>query len=169
MPPLYQISYKIKIVELLQGQICSQAKNANFPVYENNQIQINSFTYPIDTLHLEAGKKYAWQLQVLDQYGFPPTTNLDKSEIFTFTVLKANGIKDIESFSIEQSPLQTLTLSSSLKIKAPENDELIKTGQPKFLSEFTGPVVVFSPKYNIRVVNIFPSQSLKIAIHNCPI
>ena len=153
VPPLYQINYTIKIVELLQGQIPSQAINANIPVYENNQLQINSFTYPIDALPLQAGKNYAWQVQVLDQYGFPPTTNQGKSEIFTFVKKKAIH------FQISKNPLI---------LKSPANDELIKTNTPNFSWDFT-PLFGINTKYNIRVVKILPGQSLETAIKNYPI
>ena len=153
VPPLYQINYTIKIVEVLQGQIPSQAINANIPVYENNQLQINSFTYPIYALQLQAGKKYVWQVQVLDQYGFPPTTNQGKSEIFTFVKKKAIH------FQISQNPLT---------LKSPANDELIKTNTPNFSWDFT-PLFGINTKYNIRVVKILPGQSLETAIKNYPI
>lgn len=91
VPSAYEIKYTIRIVEVLTGQTPSQAIAANYPVYENNQITLSSFTYPLDAPELEANKTYAWQIQALDQFGFPPTQNEGKSEIFTFTKAAGSG------------------------------------------------------------------------------
>ncbi|GMU96056.1 carboxypeptidase-like regulatory domain-containing protein [Ignavibacterium album] len=153
VPPAYQINYTLKIVEVLPGQIPSQAINSNIPLYENNQLQINSFTYPIDALPLQSGKKYAWQVQVLDQYGFPLTENRGKSEIFTFVKKKGSP------YQFVQNPLTLI---------APENDGLVKTNMPEFSWDFSPPSGVIT-KYNIRVVKILPNQTLEVAINNYPI
>lgn len=152
VPPNYQIRYTIRIVEVLQGQTPSQAINANVPVYENNQLITNLFTYPIDGFPLENGKKYAWQIQCLDQYGFPPTQNQGRSEIFTFVKKK----------SVTQLSQNLISLDS------PNNNEAIKTNTPKFSWSFIPPPLV-NTKYNIRVVKILPNQSLETAINNYPI
>lgn len=91
VPSAYEIKYTLRIVEQLTGQTPSQAINANYPIYENNQITNSTFTYPIDAPVLENGKTYAWQIQALDQFGFPPTQNDGKSEIFTFTKGSTTG------------------------------------------------------------------------------
>ncbi len=85
VPSAYEIKYTLRIAEILTGQTPAQALSANYPVYENNQISTSTFTYQLDAPELEAGKRYAWQIQALDQFGFPPTQNDGKSEIFTFT------------------------------------------------------------------------------------
>jgi hypothetical protein len=56
VPSAYQIKYTIRIVEVLQGQIPSQAISSNVPIYENNQLVTNSLTYPIGAFPIEAGK-----------------------------------------------------------------------------------------------------------------
>lgn len=85
VPPAYEIKYTLRIVEILEGQTTLQAISANYPIYENNFIPNSTFIYPIDAPELEPGKNYAWQIQALDQYGFPPSQNNGKSEIFTFS------------------------------------------------------------------------------------
>lgn len=152
VPPAYQITYSFRIVEVLQGQTPFQAMSANIPIYENTQLNINTHTYPISALPLEEGKKYAWQVQVLDQYGFPPTQNNGKSEIFSFVKKKAVS-------QLFQNPV---TLNS------PSNNEAIKTNTPKFSWNFTPPSGM-NIKYNLRVVKILPNQSLETAIKNYPI
>ncbi|MCX8056352.1 MAG: hypothetical protein N3F03_01925 [Ignavibacteria bacterium] len=95
LPPNYRLTYRLRIVEVLEGQSPIQAINSNIVFYENNNINTNNFTYPIDAPVFEEGKTYAWQVQVLDQFGIPPTQNDGKSEIFTFTIagsLTAGGL-----------------------------------------------------------------------------
>lgn len=91
VPSVYEIKYTLKIVEVMMGQTPLQAISANYPVYENNQITTSNFTYPLDAPELEAGRTYAWQIQALDQFGFPPTQNNGKSEIFTFRKSAGSG------------------------------------------------------------------------------
>uniref|UniRef100_A0A832G1Q3 Uncharacterized protein n=1 Tax=Ignavibacterium album TaxID=591197 RepID=A0A832G1Q3_9BACT len=91
VPSAYTIKYTLRIAEVLTGQTPLQALSANYPVYENNQITNSTFTYPIDAPELENGKTYAWQIQALDQFGFPPTQNEGKSEIFTFSKGSGTG------------------------------------------------------------------------------
>lgn len=152
VPPTYQIKYKIRIAEILQGQTPAQAINANIPHYENNQILSNNFVYPIDALPLEQGKKYAWQIQAIDQYGYPPTQNQGKSEIFIFTKKK-------QSRFIYQIPIS---------LKEPDNNSVVKTKSPKFSWEFTPPQGVLT-KYVIRIVEVQQNQNLETAIKNYPL
>ncbi len=84
VPPDYQITYTLKIAEILPGQTPFQALSANVPQYENKNITTTTLTYPIDALPLDTGKTYTWQVQALDQNGFPPSQNDGKSEIYTF-------------------------------------------------------------------------------------
>ncbi len=85
VPPNYQIKYSLRIAEILPSQTAQQALSANVLQYENDNITTSSLIYPIDALPLDTGKTYAWQVQVLDQNGFPPTQNYGKSEIYTFS------------------------------------------------------------------------------------
>ncbi|MGC8897242.1 MAG: MSCRAMM family protein [Bacteroidota bacterium] len=84
VPAQYQLHYGLRIVEVLPGQIPEQALVANVPQYENPNILTTNFQYPISALPLQAGKKYAWQVQALDQYGLPPAANNGKSQIWNF-------------------------------------------------------------------------------------
>ena len=85
VPVRYQLNYDLRIVELLPGQVPSQALAANVPQYENSQLVTPNLQYPIDALPLQLGKTYAWQVQSLDQFGLPPATNQGRSQIWTFT------------------------------------------------------------------------------------
>jgi hypothetical protein len=85
VPPNYPIKYTLKIAEMLQGQTPLQALSANVPTYSNENITTSSFLYPIDAFPLDTSKSYVWQVQAVDQNGFPPTQNNGKSEIYTFS------------------------------------------------------------------------------------
>lgn len=85
VPPAYTINYQFRLVEVLPNQIPAQALAANTPPqYENLTLTTTSIIYPVEALALQAGKRYAWQVQVIDQNGYPPTTNNGRSQIFTF-------------------------------------------------------------------------------------
>ncbi|HXF99843.1 MAG TPA: hypothetical protein VNL69_03615, partial [Bacteroidota bacterium] len=85
VPPAYTINYQLRLVEVLPNQVPSQALAANTPPqYENLAITTTSLVYPVEALPLQEGKRYAWQIQVLDQNGYPPTSNNGRSQIFTF-------------------------------------------------------------------------------------
>lgn len=155
VPPAYFINYTLKIVELLQGQTPAQALSANYPHYINNQIDINSFTYPIDALPFDFNKIYVWQLQALDQFGFPPAQNQGKSEIFTF-------VKKFPSIIIITNTFDFPSLIS------PENNTEINTKLPTFTWSYTakqGETI----KYVVKVCEIQQGQTPEMAINNYPL
>ncbi len=114
VPPDYQIRYIIKICEILQGQTPLQALSSNIPILEDQNILNSTLVYPISAPPLEKDKKYVWQVQVLDQYNYPPTKNDGKSEIFTF------------QFKQPKQPGNELTLVE------PANNSVLKNKTPKF-------------------------------------
>ncbi len=152
VPPAYQLRYIIKICEILLGQTPLQALNSNIPHFEDQNILITTLVYPISALPLEEGKRYVWQVQVLDQYNFPPSQNQGKSEIFTFSKKKS-----LLPFIQEQ-----------IVLVAPGNNTRVKTNAPKFSWTFTPPSGI-NPKYNLRVVKVLPGQNLETAINNYPV
>ena len=89
VPPAYQLHYILKIVEVLPGQIPHQALEANPVQYENDNLTTTNVQYPIAELPLVAGKTYAWQVQAVDENGFPPSGNEGRSEIWTFAIKEA--------------------------------------------------------------------------------
>ncbi len=88
VPVQYQLHYVLKIAEVLQGQTPLQALAANIPQYVDQNAITTTEQYPISALPLKSGSTYVWQVQALDQNGFPPATNDGKSEIWTFTYNK---------------------------------------------------------------------------------
>ena len=84
VPIGYQVHYSLLIAEILEGQSPYQALAANYPQYRNDNILTTSQLYPIDALPLKKGLRYAWQVQVLDDKGYPPSANNGRSEVWTF-------------------------------------------------------------------------------------
>lgn len=154
-PPAYQITYSLKICEVFEGQTPSQALNANYPHYTNNQLTINTLTYPIEALPFEPGKKYVWQIQALDQYGFPPAQNQGKSEIFTFVKKKAGIIFPI------------LILNNPL-LQSPINNSIVSSNKPQFNWSYS-PQQGENIKYGIKICKMNSGQTPAQAINNNPI
>ncbi len=116
--PSYQALYSLKVVELLPGQLPSKALSANVPQFQQSNITSSNLVYPIDALPMKDGETYAWQVQVLDQNGFPPTQNQGRSQIFTFTYRK---------------PMVTIRLPRlGPKLSKPANNSTIKSNRPEF-------------------------------------
>jgi len=85
VPPDYQLTYHLKICELLPHQYPSTAIRSNYPIYQDS-LQFQTFlSYPLNAPALEEGKSYVWQVQAKDQYGYPVSSNGGRSEIWTFT------------------------------------------------------------------------------------
>ncbi len=84
VPVGFPIHYSLKIVETYDGQIPYQALQANPVQYENTYLTETSLLYPLDALELIKGKRYSWEVQVLDEVNTPPSSNNGKSEIWSF-------------------------------------------------------------------------------------
>ena len=107
VPPDYQLRYIIKIAEILPGQTPNQGLLANTLQYEDENLLTTNMQYPVSALPLESGKTYAWQVQAVDQNGFPPSDNEGKSEIWTFVVPRTSEaipLQDSSSISFQIVP-----------------------------------------------------------------
>jgi len=86
IPPGQEITYVVKIVEILNGQTKEEAMQSNPAWFENKDIQTTSFQYPVSARKFKAGKKYAWQLICFMDpnlaYGL-------KSEVWSFEYLSS--------------------------------------------------------------------------------
>ena len=155
VPPAYQLTYTLKICEIFAGQTPLQALSANYPHYTNNQLTINLLTYPIEALPLEQGKKYVWQVQALDQFGFPPAQNQGKSEIFTFVKQPVGIIFPI-----------LILIAPTLEL--PLNNSTFSVNKPQFSWKYTlsqGENI----KYRLKICKMLSGQSPSQAINNTPI
>ncbi|HET9440211.1 MAG TPA: hypothetical protein VFO52_08565, partial [Longimicrobiales bacterium] len=84
VPIDFQLSYVMRIVEVLSGQTPQEALRANIPHFQELDGQSSNLRYPIDARPFEVGKRYAWTVQVLDQNGYAASANNGQSEIWTF-------------------------------------------------------------------------------------
>lgn len=106
VPVGYQLTYDLRIVEVLPGQLPSEALRSNIPQYEDLDAMGTVLRYPIGALPLEPGKTYAWSVQALDQNGYPASANDGRSEIRTFKVSEPASTTPAEGTT-------TLTLEST--------------------------------------------------------
>lgn len=74
------ISYNLKIVEVIEGQAIEEAIISNPSWFEVNNIKNNNFQFPVNARTFEPDKKFCWQVTpvLIDR-------NLDPSEVWSFT------------------------------------------------------------------------------------
>lgn len=89
LPPMpltgnYFVSYKIKIVELLDGQVPLEAMESNPAWYIEKGIMSTSFQFPISARPLEPGKSYAWQLRAFNDN---QNYEIGESEVWSFNYI----------------------------------------------------------------------------------
>jgi hypothetical protein len=77
--PLLQITYALKIVEVLPGQSKDEAMQANRPWFVQGGLTATSFRYPTSARRFEKGRNYAWQVLAMNG-----RTVLAMSEIWGF-------------------------------------------------------------------------------------
>lgn len=65
IPPGQEITYVVKIVEILNGQTKEEAMQSNPAWFENKDIQTTSFQYPVSARKFKAGKNMPGNLFVL--------------------------------------------------------------------------------------------------------
>jgi len=93
------VFYRLKIVEILEGQSLIDAIQNNLPWLEEFDIDIPSFLYPLDARALEPGVSYGWQVQAYLENGMPYGENEGNSEPFVFSAVDMPGILTINPIS----------------------------------------------------------------------
>ncbi len=109
VPIDYQLSYSVRIVELLPGQLPGEALASNIPVHEEHDAFGTALRYPIGARPLEPGKTYAWSVRALDQNGYTALANEGLSEIWTFAM---------------EDPVQTPVTTSGMTVTMAPGSEL---------------------------------------------
>lgn len=84
VPPQFRLQYGFRLVEVLPDQTPQLALEANIPHFQSLDVPTLALPYPVTARPLEAGRRYAWRVQVLDQNGYPAASNNGLSEIATF-------------------------------------------------------------------------------------
>ncbi len=73
------VTYRLRVAEILSGQTKQQAITANLPQYTENSVPMPLQIYPNTAQPLEAGKRYAWQVE-----GRMGSSSLGYSEVWEF-------------------------------------------------------------------------------------
>ncbi len=113
VPIQYRVHYVMTMVQLLPGQIPSQALAADVPQYTNGNLTNTALQYPISALPLVAGDTYVWQVQALDQNGFSPASNNGKSQIWTFTYRRSSLILHVPPPAPASPPFRYTFMTTS--------------------------------------------------------
>jgi len=79
-----RVTYRLRIVEVLEGQTLEEAIRANKPWFEQKGLTRASLNYPSKARPFEIDKTYAWQIQAYDRNGYPLGKNNGLSEIWRF-------------------------------------------------------------------------------------
>ncbi len=84
LPVEADLRYRLKVVELLDGQNPHEAMESNPAWYLEEEGFSPQLIYPLDARELEEGRMYAWQVQAMGGSGVPVGENDGKSEIHVF-------------------------------------------------------------------------------------
>ena len=63
--PPGQVTYELKLFEVLPGQTPEEAMKSNPPWFERKSLRATSLTYPTSARKLEAGKNFAWEVTAI--------------------------------------------------------------------------------------------------------
>jgi len=89
--PSGQIKYKLMIVEILGNQSPEFALQRNTAWFEKTDIRATMFQYPVSARKLDTDKKYAWNVQCLDNTGQGIGENNGLAAPFMFGIAKNQG------------------------------------------------------------------------------
>ena len=90
VPPSFQLTYVVRLSEVLPGQTPLQALEADIPVFETTTFG-TSLPYPADAPALQQGQEYAWRVQALDQNGYAASAGEGRSDVWTFQLGEPGG------------------------------------------------------------------------------
>ena len=83
------LQFLLRIVPQQPGQTPQEALFGNAPQLEISLANLDFLVYPPDALPLEEAQWYVWQVQALDEAGYPVGENDGRSEIWRFRYLGA--------------------------------------------------------------------------------
>lgn len=124
------LNYRLRLVEVLEGQNKADALNINRPLIDLSGVERPTLMFPLDVADLEKGKWYAWQVEA-----FVGNTYVAKSEQWKFKVKKEEEVVDEPIvFELKQELYNEIYLvkGDSLKLKYLEQYHLGKNLDFKF-------------------------------------
>lgn len=146
LPPMplsgnYFVSYKIKIVELLDGQVPIEAIEANPAWYVEKDIPSTSFQFPISARPFEPGISYAWQVTA-----FNDNTNYEI------------GQSDVWEYILTDEPVD---LMLTIELIAPMVPDSLTTDRPEFIWHMDQ--VLKGVSYSVTVYEIDETSELDLS------
>lgn len=161
-----ELTYRIRIAEIKQGQNTQNAIARNNPIYDENNLMTNSIVYPVYAKPLVAGQPYAWTVDA-----YYKGILLGGAETWKFTIIEDSILKEVPAVQsyydfekhnsdtrlfavgvlklkyVSQSPKDTLTLQLF-----DEGNQPIKMPQPK---------IALIPGDNLMEIDLYNKLDLK--------
>ncbi|MHB8400569.1 MAG: hypothetical protein ACYDCN_01005 [Bacteroidia bacterium] len=103
--------YRMIVTDLNPEQSAEAAVNTNVPIYMKNYLSSHNVLYPVDAKELQAGKKYAWQVQKLEN-----GTIVNKTEAWEFKLKMPPPIKENKYATVKKTVDGTFYLAEGNKI-----------------------------------------------------
>jgi Tol biopolymer transport system component len=105
-----ELTYRLKIVEILKGQTKEEAIKSNLPLYEGKALKNSSFMYSTREKALQEGKEYAWQV-----FAISGGVELAVSEVWKFGI---------------GSPPTGIPLPPAIRVFSPNESGILVPGNP---------------------------------------
>ncbi len=86
MPAVPEVSYELKLVQVLRGQTPEAAMMANPPFFSASDLRTTSLVYPRSARPLAAGARYAWQVKAFNR-----GTLVGSSAVWSFWFILGGG------------------------------------------------------------------------------
>jgi len=149
LPPMPMgdfVTYNIKLVELLDGQIPIEAMEANPAFYIEEDISATSFQYPISAREFEQGVTYAWNVTAISDDGFM----IGESQTWSFTY----GAAAVVTYSAQVS----------IELVSPSNGEVYDSpaSQPLVMFEWASIDFPLNTEYIINIWSVSDSLNLEV-------
>ncbi|MCK9280244.1 MAG: hypothetical protein M0P71_06465 [Melioribacteraceae bacterium] len=106
-----EVTYKIKVVEIYNKQSPIEAIKQNPAIFEKSNIKATMLQYPISAKKLETGKKYAWNVRVMNIGDQSVDDDRSSSEAFMLDVGGSNGVT--KSLTIPTTQDSTISIAGS--------------------------------------------------------
>ncbi len=153
--PSGQITYKLKIVEILGNQSPEIAIQRNTALFEKSDIRSTMFQYPVSARKFEKNKKYAWQVFVIQN-----NSSVSFSEIWSFdTQSDNNNLKSLTTTNNTDSTNSNSQLTTSNCQSAPQ--AAVVTNQiasSKQASDFVNQIIKVG-HFNMKVLTASGNSS----------
>jgi len=141
--PRAEVTYKLTIIEIRQGQTASSAAKSAVPLLEKEVINQTQFVLPsISQLSIARGSSYGWYVRAVDPKGSPLGNNNGMSEVYT---LKSGDNINIEIDSLNVGCCANGRQNVYIKINNLHLSNAALISSIKYRINGTGPLTNLSP------------------------